>query len=253
MVVASIIILAAAIAVPALGPMMTSNQMAEAIGTLNGLLTTAQAAAKAQGTPVGLRIERAFRTTSDGFMDKSTGWPWLDHQQVRILEFATTKQVVFRYTPGSKVQELPAGVWLAPGYCVRPSTPEFQVTSLAETHLLHTPADANAMPYNRFDTFFVVFNRDGELTRFEHVEPATGAGKNWYEDRAQAYWAGNDVFYPYVDHPDDSARSVLAYDRKVWDGINPGDGAGRLEFLGRDARVVHINRATGAIVEGSPP
>ena len=256
MVVASIIILVAAVAIPAIGPMMASNQMSEAVGTLNGLLTTAQTAAVAKGTPVGIRIERAFEIGPHGHMRKPGGVPiWLDHQQARIVDFAGGRdtQVAFTHDPNSKVHVLPKRAWLAPGYGL--------VASLAEGDLIHDPHDIDevAVNYNRFETFYIVFNKDGELIRFpwDYI---------YYADRTQRYpkdidGDGDlDSVSPRVDHPDNSARSVLVYERKKWDGINPNDpgsqgqpGGARYDFLRQEARVLNINRATGSITGSSQP
>jgi len=56
LVVLAILALVATLAVPAMGPMFASNQTAAAKSTISALLVTAQATARANGTPVALQF-----------------------------------------------------------------------------------------------------------------------------------------------------------------------------------------------------
>jgi hypothetical protein len=99
-----------------------------------------------------------------------------------------------------------------------------------------------AVNYSRLDTFYIVFDQNGELT---HFLPAY----NYYADKTQQYLkAGEQVVTPYVDHPDPSARALLLYDRKQWEEL-PDVHDTRWSFLARESRPVYINRATGALIE----
>ncbi len=268
MVVIAIVGILVVVAVPAVGPLLASNQMAEAVNTLNGLLTTAQTAAEANGTPVAVRIERAFQTDSNATINNrpyelmvknAFNVPnWLDHQQARFVIFASRryqlntsyKNQIFRQIDGSKVVALPKGVWLAPDYSL-----QFSAAALTETNLNYTPkppanvTDPNPADYNRFENFYVAFNSLGEITRIPKEN-------NVYADQTQAYdgdGPSNNAITrdSIVDHPDESARGLLVYDRTAYDQISPTDGAGRLAFLQR-SRPVFINRITGSIVEEKP-
>ncbi len=247
MVVAAIIILIIAVATPAIGPMLASSQKAEATSILKGLLASAQTAAEVKGTSVGIRIERAFRTDNDGFMvdrqgrrtfDNGFAGPvWLDHQQARILDFATTRQYSFRYEPGSRVYQLPAGAWVGPAYYLN----NFD---LSEAGLTYTPTNPpRAVPYNVFETFYIVFNASGEIATFP-------SDWNWYSDRTQPYVDPDNILQPrYVDSNRPSALSLVVYDRKEYEQVAPTDEA-RRDFLLRRAEPVFINRVTGSIIQG---
>ena len=75
LVVAGIILLIVALAVPAFGPILRSNELAEAAGTIGTVLATAQSAAQFYGTWVAAEIGQAGEPGPHG----------LAHQQVRFL------------------------------------------------------------------------------------------------------------------------------------------------------------------------
>ncbi len=140
LVVLAILGIVATLAVPAVGPMFASNQTASAVSTIGSLLVTAQTTARAYGTPAGLRIERALKVDSRGYMvERMSNKPAfeqgvkaafelndfiplpLDHQQVRLVAFAPGRPG----TPVSQAFEVPVGsfdpvalpkdIWVAPG------------------------------------------------------------------------------------------------------------------------------------------
>ena len=257
MVVIGIIVLVVAVTMPAIGPMLSSNQQMQAVNMVNGMLTTAQTLALARGTPVAIRFERAFKTNERGMMVDVNGYTtltkpggghlepvWLDHQRVRILDFAGYADVAFRQDPESKVYTLPKSAWVAPAYAMNPNTTEFDALDLSDTNLRYDPGLTPdvAAPFNRLDSFFIVFNEQGELTHFP-------ASNNYYADRTQMSMSGTKVWPAYVPSPDDSARGLIVYDRQVYESIAPNDGQARLNFLRDKARTVYINRVTGEIVE----
>jgi prepilin-type N-terminal cleavage/methylation domain-containing protein len=263
LVVIAIITLVAAFAIPAMGPMFKSNQTASAVSTIESLLVTAQAAAQAQGTPVALRIEQAYKTSPQGYMVDGQGRPPfqagfttpdslrsfrpvpLDHQQVRIVNYSPSKDYLGYFVADSQSRPtaLPSDVWLAPGDI--PSPP----ARLVETALIHSDLSAGFVPYNTLDTFFIVFNGAGELTRIS-------ADHCWYVDRSQPVGPANptrpeELYYPTVSRPagELTPRSILAYDRRKWSGMSSTDGVGRDNLLRREGIPIYINRFTGAAVE----
>jgi len=249
MVVLGIIALLATIAAPSLGPMLRSNQEAEVVNTLNGLLVQAQTAAKANGTQVAIRIERAFKMHERGVMEDAAGNTtlsgvfagpvWLDYQRARIVTYAAYKDQAFRYeAETSRLYNLPKGFWLAPGYALNTAV----FPSLAETALQYTPTPpaGSAVSYDVFENFYIVFDSKGELTYTAQLT---------YADQTQSYLDGTIIKTPMVTH-DHSARTLLIYDRKKWLNILPEDDASRRNFLTWEARPVYINRALGSIVEG---
>jgi len=255
MVVVVILVLLVSVSVPAVGPMLASNQEAQVLNTLNGILTTAQSQAIAKGTEVGVRFERAIRTNDAGLIldtngksSAETGYDLdkpalLDYQRVRIVDFAQFNDgATFRHNPETKVYDLPPGTWVAPGYC----TDSDVINSLAENDLIVDPDDQTpserAVKFNRLETFYIVFDSEGELTRFDR-------SNNHYADLTQQYLESDVWIAPYVEHPDESARSLLIYDRQQW--LNqPNTHAARLAFMQSQARPVYISRATGAILGG---
>jgi len=266
MVVVGIIIILVSLTAPAVGPMLASNDESQAASTVSGLLTAAQTSAQATGLPVAIRFERAYKVDDRGMMvdvqgrlttnSAFSGPVWLDYQRARIVNFATTKQVVFRWTPQSKVYSLPRNFWVAPAAAVSPgATKAFTANSLLAgvdypAGTRYQPVDGTHVkpPYafDLLDTFYVVIGADGELTRFP-------ASDNGYFDQTQPYIVGTDTRTPYVGHPDESARGLLVYDRKKWDSLPANDNGARLDFLRTTGRVLFINRATAAVVEGAQP
>ncbi|HSW44457.1 MAG TPA: hypothetical protein VLM89_02690 [Phycisphaerae bacterium] len=248
MVVVGIIVLLVSITVPAVGPMLASNQQARVVNTLNGLLINAQAMTSQTASCVGLRVERAFKTSDLGLMLNDSGMPsaasntppvWLDHQQVRFVQLAAYRDQVFSHVKDSKVFELPKEYWLAPDYSLA-------AANLTEANLLWMPVDQNNTPkvlatFNRLENFYIIFSPEGDLTRYR------AANLN-YADSSQQYPSGSTWLTPRIQHPDASARSVFVYDRRQWNETAPDDDAGRRLILSQ-SRAVNISRVTASIVE----
>ncbi len=268
MVVVGIIVLIVSIAVPSVGPMMASNESAQVANTLNGLFIKAQALAIGNGTPVAVRIERAYKTykwrtdpnapegLSYELMDTSTtpgDATWLDYQQARILTFASTKESVFR-AEDPAVTPLPKGVWLAPDYVLDKDV------SIADSdqHIRQNQPQTSpihAVRINAIETFLVVFNQRGELVRFPYDYA-------YYRDRSQCYPAGTTLVAP----PDiqhgvkvsssgptfGSALGLLSYNREAYNQIGNNDSVGRKAFFQTNSRSLFINRFMGSVVEEKP-
>ncbi len=273
MVVVGIIIIVLAIAIPAIGPMLDSNEEAALVNTINGMLVSAQTAAQANGTKVALRFERAYAVNEDGIMIDANGCTpdneiivdpdavdpddrydpcdvsfqgplYLDHQQVRLAIFMASNSPAFRELPDSKPIALPDRAWVTPSFILSNDTTRSDdlYDSLVSNNLQRTYA--NKRSYNRMDTFYVAFGPDGELT----VSPA---GQNWLRDGDQSRFSDVSVF---VGSPDDdpSALALLVYDREEFTNLDPSNGQGRLDYLARASRPIFINRATGALIEERP-
>ena len=269
LVVLAILGIVATLAVPAVGPMFASNQTASAVSTIGSLLVTAQTTARAYGTPVGLRIERALKADSRGYMvERISNKPAfelgvkaafelndflplpLDHQQVRLVAFAPGRPG----TPVSQAFEVPVGsfdpvalpkdIWVAPGESLTRSPS--QLTESALRYRPYYPGDnfVGGVEYSRFEDFLVIFNAAGELVRHP-------ADKCYFKDDQQTYAfhpTSNAKYAPFVRTVEDSSLSLIAYDRNKWNGINPADGFARRDFLQRTTPI-YINRFTGAILE----
>ncbi len=283
LVVIAIIAIVAALAAPSIGPLMRSNQLTEAVNTLNGLMTSAQTAAEANVTPVALRIERAYEMVTavvPGDPDavkysqmRKTGTGearWLPYQQARLCLYATKRPdaassdeaVAFRQIPGSKITQLPENAWLAPLNAIQSSS---NFGALTSNDLWYQPNDITTAPtysqysstlvsrFNRLDTFYIVFSRTGGVSTMNVTPGVAAAAKAthyWYLDETQPYWDGtlNKVLSRFIDHPDDSARGVIIYDRKEFESL-ADDDATRREYL-RRSRSVYVNRSLGSGVEG---
>ncbi len=246
MVVIAIIALVATIALPAIGPMMQSKREAEFVTSLNGLFSTAQISALGKRSPVAIRFERAFETYSDtGLMIRDMAKReanWQNFQQARFLDYAPSanNMVAFVHDPESKVHVLPPNFWVAPG--------DFENRDLADgsTDIWFAPTNSNTVRYSPFDTFYIVFNGSGELTR----KPA---GECNYRDRTQTYPDQNDsdkLYQPLVDYPNrPSPTSLVLYDRRAFEQV-PATDADRKSFLRQYGRVIYLNRYNAAVVEG---
>ena len=246
LVVVGIIIIIVSMAVPAIGPMLASTRKTEAIGTLKGLLTLAQAESGV------VRIERAFKTNDDGLMVDSSGRTtfdpgydstnspvWLDYQRARILTIKQSKLQACQQDPSTRVYNFPKDYWFAPAYALD--------MSLTDSALAHDPSHPtwapNAATYSRLDNFFIMFKQD-ELVRAD-------AGDTVYCDLTQQMYSSvTGQYTPYrIYHSDESAIALLLYDRKAWKEIASDDHAARRDFLINKAEPIYINRVTGAIVE----
>ena len=230
MVVTAIIVLVSTLAVPSVASLMSSYEKQKAIASLTSLLATAQATARSHFTPVALRIERAFEADERGRMVIGPGGEpkWLDYQQIRLLVFAGGReqfgssgaQVSFRQLADSKPVALPASFWLAPDYARSASfSPMLQWQS----------ANPDAQPVNTLETFYLVWNRQGELIRLP-------ADRIVYLDATQDH--------ALVDHPYPSARAVIGYERRAYEQSN-----GDLGILDRGSPL-YINRHTALLVPG---
>ncbi len=280
MVVVGLIVLLIAIAVPAVGPLTASNQQAQAVSTLAGLITTAQTAAEANITPVAVRVEPAFRTDRRGLMEDTLGQPadgsgafnparaprLLGHQQLQLLLFASRRVdeatgrvdmnagVAFSRLPEASPVALPKGMWLAPDYALRWDGQGGR-RSMAEGDLRvdhNEQADPSVnwrnpgAAFNLMDTFYMVFDQSGASTRFP-------AANLWYYDESQRQASGSGPPRPLLLwHPDDAARGVLVYDRQRFNAFAPTDAAGRRTFLATNARPVYVNRSLGSLIQGAP-
>jgi len=271
LVVLAILALVATLAVPAMGPMFASNQTAAAKSTISALLVTAQATARANGTPVALQFERAYKTDERGYLVDRVGNTTfqqgysdasglnrfvpvpLGHQQIRMLVFAPGKpgsvvsQVFETPLGGFRPVALPKDVWVGRGEYLSPLTVpgDLLETVGALRYRPNEPTDSSVggVEYNLFENFLIVFNASGELVR----HPADHC---YIKDERQTYRL--DRSPPFVRTPLDSSLSLILYDRNKWNAISiagPDHGATRLDFLKRAAMPVYVNRFTGAVVE----
>jgi hypothetical protein len=272
-----------AVAVPAIGPMLASNEHAQVVNTLQGLFTSAQALAEASVTPVGIRFERAARTreqklqytiqTASGeedqeevfdLMDKVSGQArYLDHQQARLVEFSPDSSQSFRVVPGSKVVDLPRGAWVAPSSAVEldASGNPLQDSKgnplwvLTDNELRYQPRQRKSpygpnndlTPFSRLETFFLIFDRSGRVQQFP-ADPSDVSTHYWYRDLSQAYTSGGTLVVPEVNHPDPSPRGIIIYDRKAYEEL-PNQDQARRELLMK-SRMIYVNRSLGSTLEG---
>jgi hypothetical protein len=269
--------------VPAVGPMFASNQTSSAVGTIGSMLVTAQATARAYGTPVALRFEQAYKTLEYNGQDRKwivnreqSKTPYdalyqtlsslrnfrpvpLDHQQIRMLIFAPEKsgslitQAFQVPTGGFEPVPLPKDVWVAPGEALA-----LGPAGMAQPNLWHTPLEG--IPYNLLDNFFVVFNGSGELVRRDADQcKYRDPSQRWTVDhKPESYpavdrtWTSAAYSAPALSVPQfaKSSLSVIVYDRTKWNalGTSTADPARRLDLL-KAGVPVYINRHTGAVLE----
>jgi len=230
MVVVAIIVIVTALAVPDIASLLTTYEKQKTVTTFESLLATAQATARSHFTLAALRIERAFKTDEYGRMVLGPGGEliWLDYQQIRLLVFAgqrvqfgsAAEQVSFRPLANSKPAALPPSFWLAPAYA--------RETGF-DTTLQWQPSDPDTQPINTLDTFYLVWNRQGELIRLP-------ADRIIYLDAAQDH--------ALVDHPYPSTLSVIGYDRLAYEQSNKD-----LAVLDQGLPL-YVNRYTAMLITG---
>lgn len=251
-VVIGIIILLIAIAVPAIGPALASNQRTQVLAALNSSLTSAQTFALSHTTDVALRVERATELDNYGLMVRPDGKnaKFLDHQRIRFVmlaKYAGLSQPAFKYIEDSKITDLPNSMWLAPTNfytndgvndndfgpgkeCMPGSTP---------FSLLIDPDNNGASPYYPFDTFYIVLSPNGMLKNFNREDL-------YYIDDTQL--RPDNTIPPTFSHPQDSAPGVLLYERKKLENA-PGSVEGLFNFLRTTGQALYINRFLGTVVE----
>ena len=106
----------------------------------------------------------------------------------------------------------------------------------------------HAIEFNRMDNFYLVFDQRGALEQFR-TDPTDVQTHYWYRDENQPYGPTTQApQFPFVNHPDDSPRGVLVYERERFTTLNNTD-ADRRAFLER-SRPVFISRFLGSTVEG---
>jgi len=231
MVVTAIILIVSAIAVPSIASLMSIYEQQKAVASFESLLATAQATARSHFTPVALRIERAFKTDERGRMVLGpAGKPiWLDHQQIRLLVFAgrrpqfgsLAEQLSFRQLPDTNPTQLTPSFWLAPDYA--------RSSGFDPTVPWQPTIDPDTQPINTLDTFYLVWNRQGELFQLP-------ARRIVYLDATQDF--------ALIDHPYPSALSVIGYERDAYEHSN-----GNLAVL-ETGLPLYVNRYIGSLVLG---
>jgi type II secretory pathway pseudopilin PulG len=261
-VVIGIIILLIAIAVPAVGPALSSNHQTQAIQLLTNAITIAQTRAENRGG-YAIRIERAFKTDPRGYMVDADGESavaanlapnsrftpsrapvWLNYQQIRYLNPPKDTPA---YMPAvDEVIPLPKNAWLAPDYALHTAAPvnfdpkfyDPQYTQAVPVVTLPFPSTASSR-FNSFDTFCIVFDQRGNVTELRWDV----AGDNYrYLDQTQLTASGP----PASGFLYDSARGVILYDRPRFESA----GTGKAAYLAREGRPLYINRFLGTLVEG---
>lgn len=246
MVVIAIILIVVTLSAISIPAMLRSADQSGAISALESTLALAQTKAQLYCTTVGIRIERAYRTDTNGFMVKDSNGEaiWEDHQQIRLVIFCHKQssghssawgeagfnvsvppgnnilfeQFTFRRFLNEGVTDLPKSFWVAPvGALENPGNyGEWQ------------PSNQNASPYNTFETFYVLFNRRGESKVQDYWM--------YYLDDGQIDDGGTK---PIVEHPLPSERAVIVYDRQLYQSQGISSlSQGRMVGLSRTGLVV---------------
>jgi prepilin-type N-terminal cleavage/methylation domain-containing protein len=215
---------------PAIDGLLTNAQRNSVVQRLENMVGLAQSTARLLGTDVAIRVERGYQVDTDGLMVKDTlgAAEYEGYQQLRLVArgprdgMANSIAALRAFHPveGAGVVTLPQSYRVAPDYVLEASFDPDAANQLWQ------PSDGDAAPFNRIDTFYIVFNHRGELVR-------RTANELIYGDPTQPG--------VYVDHPDPSARSVVLYDSYLRDTT----------FLDiaelADESAVHINRYLGEV------
>jgi len=229
-VVIAIIVVMSALSVPAVHNYLLERQSATAVQTLSGTLVNTQAMAQANFTTTAARVERAFKTDDAGRMIKdASGNPiWLDHQRIRILGFGLRQvrnpipgeERAFRQFADVRPSELPSAAWLAP---------DDALSLLSGGNTTWRPPPSGLAAIDTLDTFYIAFNRRGELIRLP-------ADRLVYLDETQ-----NNAF---VGFPRPSRLGAIAYNRERF------EKSGRDPYWLRMGFPLYVDQRMGSIVKG---
>lgn len=259
-VVVAIIVILVAIAVPAVGPAMSVNQQTQAIQTLTNAIVLAQTRAENRGG-CAIRIERAFKTDSRGYMvdakgqtrdnahsglgtfDPNTAPVWLDYQQIRFLNPPKDGRY---YQPAlEEPVKLPKNIWVAPDYALDKNNFDwaaffiFQNWKVPSSVVGSTVASTKVNP---FHTFCIVFDQRGNVVEFRN---SVLNDSFFFLDTTQP---DKNYISPQVSHLYNSARGVIVYDHNKFENLGTNSAA-KYDFLAREGRFMYINRFLGTLVE----
>jgi type II secretory pathway pseudopilin PulG len=229
-VVIGIIILMSTMAVPALHNLLLQQQMSSVVQTFGGAVASARATAQSNFTTAAIRVERAFATDDAGEMIKDAdGNPrWLNYQRIRTVVLGVRQpqnpipgeEFAFRQTADKAMTSLPSLVWLAPNY---------GVALAASGDTSWQPPTAGAAPIDTLDTFYIAFNRRGELMNLP-------SSRLVYLDETQNRLR--------IGHPTTSATGAIVYNHDRF------QAAGRDPAELRKGLPLYIDRYSGEVLRG---
>jgi prepilin-type N-terminal cleavage/methylation domain-containing protein len=230
LVVMAIITVVSTLSVPAVRSYMLDRENAMAVAFFAGAAQNAQVLARANFTTTVVRVERAFETDDAGRMVKdAAGKPiWLNHQRIRILAVGLRQasrpiqgeERAFRQMAGTSPTDLPSTIWLAP---------ENGVSLLSTGNTIWQPPTTGAVAIDTLDTFYVAFNRRGELVRLPRERLV-------YLDETQ-----NNLL---VGHPQPSNVGAIAYNRERF------NESGRDPHWMQTGVPLYVDQQTGSVVGG---
>lgn len=231
-VVIAIIIVMSALSIPAVHSYLLERQTTLAVQTFAGAVTNAQSTAKAYFTTTAVRIERDFVTDDAGRMIKDgNGRPVrLSHQRIRTLAVGmrqprspiAREELAFRRLLDVPTSPLPDTIWLAP---------DDGLSLLAAGNTTWQSPNADIASIDLLDTFYIAFNRQGELTRLP-------ADRLVYLDETQ----GN----TFVGHPRQSRLGAIVYNRERFEDSN------RNEYWLRMGTPLYLDPRTGNVIRAEP-
>lgn len=231
LVVISIIVILSTFAVISIPEMFNSNSEAYFLKSVQSSIIIAQSYSKFYKTRCGIRVERAYKTDSNGFMmkDNNGNALWLNYQRFKFValglkqsetttaiaynqEEQIPEYVLLRKILHSPVIDLPKRWWI---------TTETAILSASDDQI----KPSNASQYSVFDNCYVVFNFQGELHKFtDHMD---------YMDEDQPY--GGRI--PVVSYPNPSSTNLLMYNRFDY------------ELIGKNVSVTPINISSMGIIQ----
>lgn len=257
-VVLGIIVLLVAIAVPAVGPALNSNQQTQAVQMLTNAITLAQTRAANKGG-YAIRIERAFKTDDRGYMVDANGQTrdnfyagrpnfnenaapvWLDHQQIRFLNPPKDGRY---YQPAlDEPIALPRNTWFAPDYALQTGfLPKYFILQNADVPSAPVGSPVNSSRTNPFHTFCIVFDQQGNVIQ---LRSTIAADNYFYFDSTRP---DSTLDCPQSSFFYNSALGVILYDHSKLEQYGTNTSS-RYQYLSLEGRMLYINRFLGTLVE----
>jgi len=218
MVVMLIVAIALVIVQFSLVRLLSSRKQLQATRILESSLSQSRSIAMLHGTTAGVKIERSFRTDGEGLMVKFDGKAiWNNYQQIKFVIFGHKQNsnlicgkidsfnripetISFRRLIGTETIEFPNQFWIAPN---------FALDRLNEINVDWQPSNINAVSFNPFENFFIVFNEKGELRRHR--------SSFFYLDETQPYNNSGERTIPAINQMTNVARYAIIYDKTQFD------------------------------------
>lgn len=224
-VVITIIVVVASFAAFSLPGFFRSSGYNSTLNTIEMSLIKSQSNAMSYFTTCGIRVERAYETSENEQMIKKNGKPvYKNFQKITFIVFGFEQN-------NNRINAYSDGIMPPYGYLNEHNSyrkiineeilylsENFWVSGTDDLSLNKEwqPLNDNSVSFNLFETFYILFDRFGKLTK-----------KNdwlYYADESQKYDQNNSIVCPLIEKPSLSSVSFFIYDRKKFETTKTFDG-----------------------------